>query len=76
MSIFRDTIWQQILDGKRTWTANDTGGDLDRFHVEVVQPLEHFQSLGWLRFVPHEGAYRGRKRVDSVRIDGEVRTDE
>lgn len=76
MDIFRETVWQQILDGRRYWTANDTGGSLDRFDVEVVEPLEHFQSIGRLRFVVHEGGYRGRKRVDSVRIEGEVRPGE
>lgn len=74
MSTYKDTIRKQIMDeGRRQWTVADTGGDLDQFEVEVLVPLREFAAAGCFTLNEHLGSYRGRKHIDHVRIEGEVR---
>ena len=73
MSTFKETIRKQILDeNRRQWTVDDTGGDLDRFEIEVLVPLREFAAAGCFTLNEHSGSYRGRKRIDLVRIEGEI----
>lgn len=72
-SSFKDRIKRQILDeNRRMWTPKDTGGDLDRFEIEILGPLREFASDGCITLREHLGSYRGQKRIDRVEILGET----
>ena len=44
---YRDEIWQQILDGKRSWTAaEDAEGDADVFLTRILNPLRQLRAMG------------------------------
>jgi hypothetical protein len=62
VSPYRNTIRNQILDGKRTWSNAEFGGDHDVFFTEVVKPL---------RDLKYEGVFDTLSEIEAP-IDGEV----
>ena len=77
MSQRKDLI-REILDhGKRSWNAQtDTGGETDVFLMEIVMPLRKLERKGCSLSLDEQlGDYNGVRKVDKVRIEGEVNPD-
>jgi hypothetical protein len=77
MSQRKDLI-REILDhGKRSWNAQtDTAGETDVFLMEIVMPLRKLERQGLFPVLDeHLGNYNGVRKVDKVRIEGEVNPD-
>jgi hypothetical protein len=74
---YRNQIWQQILDGKRHWTASeDAAGDGDLFFTTVVTPLRELRALGrfdTLEEVPFN--VNGESYVGLIEIIGSINFD-
>ena len=45
-SPYRKQILAQVLDGKRSWSNADVGGDFDDFKTQVVDPLRELKYEG------------------------------
>jgi len=63
MSVFKDSCWQEILDGKREWcVAERTPAACDLFEVQVVDPLRQLRDEGRIAIeevsAPILGTYR------------------
>jgi hypothetical protein len=63
MSVFKDSRWQEILDGKREWSvAERTLEACDLFEVQVVDPLRQLRDEGRIAIeevsAPAPGQYR------------------
>ena len=37
---------REVLDGVKSWSNSETGGDHDRFYVEYVLPLRRLRGAG------------------------------
>lgn len=77
MSQRKDLI-REILDyGKRSWNAqSDTGGETDVFLMEIVMPLRKLEREGLFPELDEQvGDYNGVRKIDKVRIEGEVNPD-
>jgi hypothetical protein len=47
MSVFKDNLRREILDGKTTWTPTErTAEAYDLFDVQIVQPLRELHAEG------------------------------
>ena len=76
MSLFKDHIWQQILDGQRSWSVSSpTPEACDLFEVEVVLPLRELCDERHIEIEESEAPAPGRYRVQHVMIRGIVNFD-
>jgi hypothetical protein len=67
MSVFKDRIWKEILDGKKDWLVSERKGEAcDLFEVEVVLPLRDLQEEGRIRIEEIEAPVPGRRRTVQV----------
>lgn len=72
MNTFERRIWHQIVsEGKKDWSTKDSAGNVDRFQIEFVEPLQNFQSRGFIQIEPHNGSYRGRLLIDKIWLRGD-----
>jgi len=77
MSQRKDLIREILDQGKRSWNAQtDTAGETDVFLMEIVMPLRKLERQGlFSELDEHLGNYNGVRKVDKVRIEGEVNPD-
>ena len=67
MSVFKDSRWQEILDGKREWfVAEQTPAACVLFKVKVVQPLRELRDEGRITIEEVSAPAPGRYRVVHV----------
>jgi hypothetical protein len=77
MSIFKDKIWQEILDGKKSWTVSEkTSQACDLFEVQVVSPLRTLRDEGRIRIDEIKAPMPSSYRVYHVRLLGILRLDD
>ena len=71
MSVFKDKIRKQILDGKKSWSVSErTPEACDRFEVEVVFPLRELRSEGCIEIRELQGPMPGQYRIHTVMLHG------
>ena len=63
MSVFKDSLWQEIKDGKSEWfVVERTPSACDLFDVQVVEPLRQLRDEGRIsideKSAPSPGQYR------------------
>jgi len=63
MSVYKDSLWQEIKDGKSEWfVAERTPEACDLFEVQVVEPLRQLRDDGRIaiheKSAPSPGQYR------------------
>jgi hypothetical protein len=62
MSVFKDSLWQEIKDGKSEWfVAERTPEACDLFEVQVVEPLRQLRDDG--RIAIHENPPQRRASI-------------
>ncbi len=67
MSIFKDSRWQEILDGKKEWfVAERTPAACDLFEVQVVDPLRQLRNEGRIAIEEVSAPTLGRYRIVHV----------
>ena len=50
MSVFKDKVWREILDGKREWVvSSQTPEACDLFEVQYVLPLRELRKEGRIK---------------------------
>lgn len=77
MSVFKDRVWKEILDGKRSWSVPErTPQACDLFEVQVVVPLRELKEEGRIQTKEIQGPVPGRYRIVEVMIEGIVRLDD
>lgn len=76
MSVFKDNIWKQILDGEREWkVSGPTTEAADLFECEVVVPLRELSEEGAITIQEIKAPSPGRYRVVEVLLLEVVRSD-
>jgi hypothetical protein len=63
MSVYKDSLWQEIKDGKSEWfVAERTPEACDLFEVQVIEPLRQVRDDGRIaiheKSAPSPGQYR------------------
>ncbi len=77
MSIFKDRLWQAILDGKKDWQVSEkTPEACDLFEVEIVRPLRALQNDGLIKIEEVEAPMPGQLRVVYVLLREIVRLED
>jgi hypothetical protein len=76
MSVFKDSLRQEILDGKREWfVAGRTPEACDSFEVEVVEPLRQLRDEGYIAIQEKSAPAPGRYRIIHVVLREILRSD-
>ncbi len=70
MSIFKDKIRKQILEGTKYWVAPDLSEEaLKLFEMQVVRPLQDLAAEGQITLgEPHFGSYGFGKTIDLMLV--------
>jgi hypothetical protein len=64
MSVFKDSLWQEILHRKSEWSvAERTPEACDLFEVQVVEPLRELRDEGRIGIVEKSAPAPGQYRV-------------
>ena len=64
MSVFKDSLWQEIKDGKSDWfVAERTPQTCDLFEVQVVEPLRQLKDDGRIAILEKSAPAAGQYRV-------------
>jgi hypothetical protein len=64
MSVFKDSRWQEILDGEKEWSVADrTPGACDLFEVQFVAPLRQLRDEGRIVLEEVSAPAPGRYRI-------------
>jgi hypothetical protein len=67
MSVFKDSRWQEILDGKREWGISErTSEACDLFEVQVVGPLRQLRDERRIVIEEVEAPAPGQYRIVHV----------
>jgi hypothetical protein len=70
---YRDDRRQEVLDGQRSWSVQDAGGDADVFYTEFVLPLRDLRAEGMFQKLhEHESSRRGAKIIDRADIPSAI----
>jgi len=77
MSVFKHKVWNQILDGKRSWSVREhENEDVNLFEVEVVTPLRELRDEGRIDTEEVKAPSPGQYRVKAVLIKEVLRLDQ
>jgi len=77
MSIFKDSVRTEILDGKREWSVSErTAEACDLFEVQVVRPLRELRDKGCIETHEIGAPVPGRYRVVQVMLRNIVRLED
>jgi hypothetical protein len=64
MSVFKDSLWQEILHGKSEWSVAERSPEVcDLFEVQVVEPLRELKDEGRISIDEKNAPVPGRYRV-------------
>ena len=77
MSVFKDSRWKEILDGKREWSVSErTPAACNLFEVREVHPLRQLRDEGRIDTEEIPAPVSGRYRIVEVLLREILKYDE